>query len=187
MIAYLNGKVLKKGAKNIILDVQGVGYLVSMSSGRLEKIEEEAPLALFIHTNVREDDISLFGFVTQEEWEFFKLLLSVSGVGPRTALEVLNAPLANAKQAILKRESAFFLKISGIGRKTSERICIDLEGKIKELSLPEEADENAMHEDVVNALIALGYKRNQVTESLKSVPAEITDEEQIIKHFLKHI
>lgn len=187
MISYLKGSVLKKGAKSIILDVQNVGYLVNMPSSQLEKIEEQQELELFIHTNVREDDISLYGFCTQEQWEFFRLLLGVSGIGPRSALEIINVPLAHSKQAIAQRDSAFFIRLPGIGRKTAERLCIDLEGKIKELVLTGEYPAESHHDDVVTALMALGYKRHQVTEGLKKIPNQIKDEEEIIKLFLKGI
>lgn len=187
MFAYLSGKILNKQERSLVLDVQGVGYLVYSTRGLLEKINEGEELKLYIHTNVREDDISLYGFRAQDEWAFFRLLLSVSGIGPKSALEILNAPMARVKQAIAKRDAAFLTGIQGIGRKTAERIIVDLQGKVKEQILEgdEAVDDVKTNEDVVQALISLGYTRQHVLNGLKKIPAEVEGEEAIIKYFLR--
>ena len=189
MISSLNGKVKSKQEKNIVVNVNGVGYLVSVPRPVLEKIEEGQSIELSIHTNVREDDISLYGFLTKEEWRFFRLLLTVSGVGPKSALEILSMPLARVQQAIAKKDVAALTRIPGIGKKTAERIIVDLQGKVKEQLMEEEAlpDEKTANEDIVQALVSLGYHRHQVLSGLKKVPTEIADEKTIIKYFLQNI
>lgn len=188
MIASLNGNIASKQEKNIVVDVGGVGYLVAVPRTLLEKVTEGQEVQLSIHTHVREDDISLYGFLTQEEWQFFRLLLTVSGVGPKSALEILNAPLSKIKQAIAKKDTAALTLINGIGKKTAERIIVDLQGKIKEQIMEEEAQspEKNTSEDIVQALISLGYHRHQVLTGLKKVPTELSDEESIIKYFLQN-
>jgi Holliday junction DNA helicase RuvA len=171
-----------------VLDVNNVGYLVSAPRGFLEKKTLGEEIDLHIHTHVREDAISLYGFSTQEEWQLFELLLTVSGVGPRSALEILNAPLTRVRHAIAKKDSAFLTQIPGIGKKTAERIIIDLEGKIKEELLVEETGNASLdrREDLIAALISLGYSRQQVTSGLKKIPQEIENEEAVIKYFLQN-
>lgn len=189
MIAYLSGKIITKHEKNIVINVNGVGYLVNTTKGLLESVSEGQDITLYIHTNVREDDISLYGFKTQDEWKFFKLLLTVSGIGPKSALEILNAPISKVRQAIAKKDAVFLTQIQGIGRKTAERIIVDLQGKIKEEIIEETAEPGALErsEEIVQALVSLGYHRHQVVQGLKKIPAEVQGEESVIKYFLQNI
>lgn len=187
MIASLTGKVTSKQERTLILDVGGVGYLVHTPRGLLEKTQLEHNLSLCVYTNVREDDISLYGFETLEEWSFFRLLLTVSGVGPKSALEILNAPLPRVKNAIAKKDTGFLTNIPGIGKKTAERIIVDLQGKVQESLLEDFTEESAsISEDIVQALVELGYSRHHVIDGLKKIPADIEGEEAVIKYFLQH-
>ena len=190
MFAHLKGKIHLKQEKNIILSVNDVGYLVTLTRGLLDSISEGCEISLFIYTNVREDDISLYGFKTKEEWQFFKLLLTVSGIGPKSAMEICNAPLAHVRQAIAKRDAVYLTQIQGIGKKTAERIIVDLQGKIKEEVLEEEAIASGhanASDEIVQALVALGYHRQQVVQGLKKIPEAVEGEEAIIKYFLQNI
>lgn len=189
MIAHLSGKIRSKGERNLVLDVNGVGYFVKVTRGLLENKTEGSEMELHIHTHVREDDISLFGFPSREEWQLFELLLTVSGVGPKSALEILNAPLSRVRHAIAKKDSAFLTQIPGIGKKTAERILIDLEGKIKEELMMEETGSASLdrREDLIAALVSLGYSRQQVTSGLKKIPQEIESDEAVIKYFLQNV
>lgn len=189
MIASLSGNIASKQEKNLVVNVNGVGYLVAVPRTLLEKVIEGQEVTLSIHTHVREDDISLYGFLTQEEWQFFRLLLTVSGVGPKSALEILSAPLSKIKQAIAKKDIAALTLINGIGKKTAERILVDLQGKVKEQIMEEDAlsDGKASNEDIIQALVSLGYHRQQVLSGLKKVPTEIADEKAIITYFLQNI
>lgn len=190
MIAYLAGNVIAKQDRSLVLDVRGVGYLVHVTRGLAEKVQESQELKLYTHTNVREDDLSLFGFALPAEWQFFKLLLTVSGIGPKSALEILNAPISKIRQAIAKKDVVTLTNIPGIGKKTAERICVDLQGKVKSELLEENSlveDSHEEREDIVQALVSLGYHRQQVLQGLKKIPTEIAGEEAIIKYFLQNI
>lgn len=186
MIAYLSGTVISKQDRTIILNVSGTGYLIYVPRDLKEKTAEGDKLELYIHTNVREDDISLYGFGSKDEWQFFKLLLTVSGVGPKSALEILTMPMPRVKTAIAKKDSALLSTIPGIGKKTSERIIVDLQGKVKE-ELLEDQIETPVREDIMQALISLGYNRAQVAQGLKKIPQELEREEEIIKYFLQNV
>ncbi len=190
MIAYLSGTVVSKQDRTLVLNVQGTGYLVYIPRGILETININEKIELYIHTNVREDDISLYGFRNEEQWKFFKLLLTVSGIGPKSALEILNLPMQHVRQAIAKKDAAALSQIPGIGKKTAQRIIVDLQGKIKEEIMIEGEEVTAAHtqsEDIIQALTSLGYPRNQVVQGLKKIPAKIEEEEAIIKYFLQNI
>lgn len=190
MIGYLKGTLLSKREKTILLDVAHVGYEVHAPRGLIEKLTLGTEYAFYIHTNVREDDLSLFGLPTEREMTIFKMLISVSGIGPRTGLEMLNAPLENLQNAIAHKDLAYLTKLPGIGKKTAERICVDLSTKIMEVG---EASLNykkmTVHEtndELIHALTTLGYKRTHVIQGLKRIPADITEEEAVIKYFLQY-
>ena len=189
MIAYLSGTILSKQERTLVLMVNGTGYLVYVTKGTLEKSTIGTALDLYIHTNVREDDLSLFGFESEQAWSFFRLLLTVSGVGPKSALEILNAPISKIQTAIAKKDVPILTQINGIGRKTAERIIVDLQGKMKEVELEEATDGQTKpkQDDIVEALISLGYHRHQVLQGLKKIPEEVSGEEAIIKYFLQNI
>ncbi|MBI4994056.1 Holliday junction branch migration protein RuvA [Candidatus Peregrinibacteria bacterium] len=189
MIAFLSGIVISKQDRTIILNVSGTGYLIYVTRNLLEKIHPATrgeKLELYIHTNVREDDISLYGFSNKDEWQFFKLLLTVSGVGPKSALEILNMPMPRVKTAIAKKDAVFLSTIPGIGKKTSERIIVDLQGKVKE-ELFEEQSSVPVREDIVQALISLGYSRAHVVQNLKKIPPSLNSDEEIIKYLLQNV
>jgi holliday junction DNA helicase RuvA len=193
MIGYLNGKILKKMKNGLILDTGGVGYLVHVTSPFLEKINEKDPLELFIHTKVREDDISLFGFETTGELDFFLLLLGVNGIGPKLALEILSQNPEKVKTAILTGDLPYLTKIPGIGKKTAERIVVELKSKITvaELDLSRTHSsletEKAVSEDAINALAGLGYQRYEIMRVLKDMPENIKIVEDMVTYFLRNV
>lgn len=187
MIAYLTGTIQKKLKTAIILNVGEVGYLVSITQTFMAEHEVDENAELYIHTAVREDDISLYGFATFDELETFKLLISVSGVGPKSGLEILNNPLSSIKYAISKGDSGLLVKTKGIGKKTAERIVIDLKEKISATDKPENYETpSEINEDAVGALINLGYRKHQIVQKLKKMPSDITEPEDIIKYFLQN-
>lgn len=187
MIGYLEGTIQKKIDNNIIIKCNGVGYLVYVSKILSSEIEENDQISLYIHTAVSEDDIRLFGFLEIEGLKMFKLLISVSGVGPKTALEVMNNPLPSLKYAISSGDSSLLVKTKGIGKKTAERIMIDLKGRIVVTEKPGEYEiYNDIDEDAVAALANLGYRRQQVLSKLRNMPKEINKTEDIIRYFLQN-
>ena len=164
MIAFLNGTVLEKRSDAAVLEVQGVGYLVHFSLQSLGKLPPEGNRAqVRCYTHVREDALQLFGFVSAEEEELFHLLISVSGVGPRLAQNVLSGmPATELATAISHNEIARLTKINGVGKKTAERLVVELKDKIKTSGLagarssqppPVGADQA-----LLSALVNLGYR-----------------------------
>lgn len=189
MIASLSGTVKSKQEKTIILEVNSVGYLVHAPAGTVEKINNGDSLEFLIHTKVREDDISLFGFETEKELELFKLLIAINGIGPKLALEIMSANTDKIKSAIINSDIAFLNSIPGIGKKTAERIIIELKNKIS-IDSYEHLHSNLSantDEDIITALTGLGYQKNEITRTLKKMPEEITAEEDIIKYFLQNV
>ena len=131
MIGYLTGKIISSKPTQIILDVSGVGYLVNISISTFEKISDKDIVSLFIHTSVKEDSITLFGFFTQSEKEMFELLISISGIGPKVSLGILSGiSVDDLKDAIANGNVSRLIAIPGIGRKTAERVVLELRNKV---------------------------------------------------------
>ncbi len=180
MIALLTGRIAHKSPDHIILDVQGVGYRVHIPFSTYYELPEEGGTAsLHIHTSVREDAILLYGFRTMLEKTFFQLLIAVSGVGPKLARDILSnihpGPLA---QALVQGDLGKLSTIPGIGKKTAERLVLELKDKVGKLdlsSLPaaeaREIPADDVAEDVISALINLGYKEQQVRKALAGLDA----------------
>ncbi len=179
MIGYLKGKIIEERRNEIWLDVSGVGYRVRVA-GKLKveslKLEE---IELFIHTAVREDAITLYGFTTIEELELFEMLIEVSGVGPKTAMEIVGvADGAEIVTAIQNADVNFFSRIKGIGKKSAQRIIIDLKNKIgslKEVDLTSEDEEEA----VFMALKQFGFKSGDIQSALKQIDRSKSEQEQV--------
>jgi Holliday junction DNA helicase RuvA len=165
MIARLAGVLLEKRADSAIVDVSGVGYLVHLSLQSLAKLPAEgAPAQLRTYTHVREDALQLFGFAAPDEEELFHMLIAVSGVGPRLALNILSGmPAAELANAILHGELARLTKISGVGKKTAERLVVELKDKLKTSPLSGARPAGAAarvgpDQALLSALLNLGYR-----------------------------
>lgn len=173
MIGSLKGKVTFRTDKFLIVEAGGVGYKVSISPDALSKITGTEPeVFLWIHTHVREDILNLYGFLNHEELEFFEMLINVSGIGPKGAIAILGiASIDTLRKAISTGDTAYLTKISGIGRKTAEKIVIELREKIGEdktgTSLQGELD-------VMEALKSLGYSQTEARDALKKVTPDAT-------------
>jgi len=191
LIAYLSGIVQKKLEKAIILNAGSVGYLVHIIPASLEKSLEGAPAEFFIHTKVREDDISLYGFETYQELLFFQTVLNVNGIGPKLALEILSHNPMKVKTAILKGDVASLSKIPGIGKKTAERIIVELKSKVDmvdiDLDRTQQPLDGEVNDEAVEALIGLGYQRYEVLKTLKNIPDTVKSTEEIITYFLRNV
>jgi Holliday junction DNA helicase RuvA len=177
MIAALRGTVQEKSLEEAIIDVGGVGYRVSFSTLTLGRLPAEGqPVQVRVRTVVREDAFELFGFLSRTEEELFLLLNTVSHVGPRLALAVLSGMEANELVAALgKGEVARLTKIHGVGKKTAERLVLELREKVKTLHLEQVASQmkpelpvSSHLEDLVSALINLGYKQPQAEKAAES-------------------
>ena len=171
MIGSIRGKITHKTDKFLIIETGGVGYKINVSPETLTKAREGSEMALFIHTHVREDALDLYGFDTLKELEFFEMLINVSGIGPRSALSILGTGVATLRKAVATGDTAYLTKISGIGKKTAERIVIDLRDKIASED-SEKAGSSLQGElDALEALKSLGYSQNEAREALKKSTA----------------
>jgi holliday junction DNA helicase RuvA len=173
MIGYLKGILGEKKPNSLILDVNGVGYLVNIPvSTFLELPEEGSSLALFIYTHVREEALALFGFRTMREKVLFEKLISVSGIGPKVAISFLSGMSADELiPAIQNQDIGKLSTIPGVGRKTAERVSLELREKIPQL-LSESAhapEEKPMREDLISALVNLGYQQGLAERTVKHV------------------
>ena len=189
MIGHLEGTVKAVRKNYLILATDYVGYKVFVAPQLSLTSEPGKKLSLFIHTHVREDQISLFGFTTLPELEFFELLLTVSGVGPKLAVSVMSlSDLNMIKSGILNEDPNVFTKVSGIGRKTAERLIIELKDKItdefggKEEGLREISKAQA---DVLDVLLALGYSRSEARDALAGLPKNLGSSEEKIREALR--
>lgn len=186
MIAYISGLIIDKSEKHLIVMTQGLGYKVQVTTETLARTSEDEKIQLYIHTSVREDDISLYGFGKKEELDFFEKLISVSGIGPKMGLDILSSPMHITKQAILNSDASMLTRIKGLGKKTAERLILELKNKITpDFSSDISSGGAAYNEEAVEALVNLGYEKFQVIKILSAMPATITETEQVIKHFLK--
>lgn len=195
MIALLTGTIAYKSLEHVILDVGGVGYRVVVPLSTFYEIPDTGTTTLHIHTHVKEDAIALYGFLTPREKEMFILLLAVSGVGPKLAVNILsNIPAADLSDALLNQDVKRLSAIPGIGKKTAERLSLELKDKIARMTtegtrpIPRQIDDTggARLDDVLSALVNLGYKENQarkVLDSLEIPPG--THLEEILKGALK--
>jgi Holliday junction DNA helicase RuvA len=185
MIGYINGLLIDKEEKTILLLAQNIGYRIFVTIDLIASTKIDQKLQLYIHTNVREDDLSLYGFPEKEELKFFKQLISVSGIGPKMALDILSTPTHLTKQAIVSGDTAMLTKIKGLGKKTAERLILELKNKVDALASNPGTTQATYNDEAVEALVGLGYEKFQVIKTLATMPAEIIETEAIIKHFLK--
>lgn len=186
MIGTLKGSPVLSAEKYLIVDVAGVGYKVFGTPEMLRASKDMDEVLLFTYLVVREDTLDLYGFETILEKDFFELLLSVSGIGPRSALSILSvAPVDTLQQAIGSGDTTYLTKVSGIGKKIAEKVVIELRDKLS-LFANEATNLGLRAEsDVIEALKALGYSQNEAREALQRVSSEITDINTKIKEALK--
>lgn len=187
MIAQLEGKIAGIKGNSIILMVGGVGYLVALSAYTLGKLAGKDQVLLHIHTHVREDQFALFGFLSEEERTMFELLISISGIGPKVALSILSiADPRTICTAIVNKDPSILTRVSGVGKKTAERVIIELENKVDSIGIDDQATALA-GQDAIEALVSLGYSVTEAREALKLVPADITDVSTRIRQALKNL
>ena len=181
MIAYLRGTVKFLDKDFCILDVNGVGYKVFLD----DSLQLDTPAELFIHTSVREDAINLFGFKERTTLEFFELLLNVSGIGAKTALSIVSKISVNDFAALVAAQDIKALaRLPNIGKKSAERICLELKDKIFVNSQP--AQIQSFAQEASEALEALGYTASEISQAFKEAPPN-SSTEQLIKFALKNL
>lgn len=189
MISLLEGKVELKGEKFAVVSVSGVGYKVFAGLETLQKIPEKGGnVKVWTHQHVREDALELYGFLHFAELEFFEALLSVPGIGPKGGLGVLNiAPVDTLKKAIASGDTSYLTRVSGIGRKTAEKIVLELKEKMSGRGVTVEAPELKEEADALEALVSLGYSQKEAREALAQVPSDTTSVEKRVKEVLKKL
>jgi Holliday junction DNA helicase RuvA len=176
MIGRLTGNLAEKSPPQVLLDVKGVGYEVDVpmsSFYNLPALGER--VTLLTHFIVREDAQLLFGFLTHDERNTFRQLIKISGVGPRMALSILSGlSVAELAQAITQQQAGRLVKVPGIGKKTAERLLLELKGKLgADLGAPGASINSDAQADIVQALIALGYNEKEAAAALKTLPADV--------------
>ena len=193
MIAYLKGELVVKSEEYIIIEVQGIGYKVFMSKKSIDELQENRQVRVYTYLKVREDDISLFGFNTNEELHMFELLISVGGIGAKSAITILsNITPSRFALAVITNEVNTLKKLPGIGPKTAQRIILELKDKIKteaigaETSeLEKEENKQEEFEEVIQALQVLGYRRYEINKILPKIKSESLEER--IKEALQYL
>ncbi|HPO05499.1 MAG TPA: Holliday junction branch migration protein RuvA [Candidatus Gracilibacteria bacterium] len=184
MFAYLKGRVQHKNNSQIIVNVGGVGYLVAVPISLWVKSEVDQDCEIYVFTAVRENEISLYGFNNWEEREFFILLNSVSGIGPKSALEFFNFPIEQIKNAIANSDHSFLSQVKGIGKKTAERIVVELKNKIGELVMSQDYQQASLAQsEACDALENLGFDKREILGFLKNCE-ENASTEDLIRQFL---
>lgn len=189
MIARLRGTVLEKDTDGLVVDIGGVGYAVVVSASDYGSAIVSEEIRLHIHEHIREDAHDLYGFTTLPSKRFFQQLLSISGVGPKVALGILSAAsLPQLQQAIASGDADVFKGVAGVGKKTAERIMVELKGKVEAIGLAGQVSTPASGGDpAYQALLGLGYTATQAAEAVAQIPAEITDEQARVKAALKQV
>jgi Holliday junction DNA helicase RuvA len=190
MISMLRGKVIETATRSIVLDVNGVGYKVSVTDDALHSLNQSLKTGkdttLWTHMAVREDAQDLYGFTSKKERDFFELLISISGIGPKSALNILSLVASDTlASAIRTGSTAHLVKVSGIGRKTAEKIVLELKDKLGGFEGHETTAEMSSDADAIEALKALGYDANDAREALKKVGKDVSDTGAKVKAALK--
>jgi Holliday junction DNA helicase RuvA len=174
MIAQLRGSVVRKGPGEVVLEVGGVGYLVAIPLSTFYRLGEVGSQAsLLTYTHVREDTLALFGFLSGEEQQLFELLIGVAGVGPKLALNILSGIEApELVQALRQADLARLTRIPGVGKKTAERLVVELKDKAQKLEVgavaaPSAGPASTLKDDLVSALVHLGYSRPEAEKGVE--------------------
>ena len=186
MIGSLRGTLISKTSPDIVVEVAGVGYQVSVPSGILSELPAEGQeVFLYVHTHVREDALQLYGFATGEQKKIFNTLLGISGIGPKVALNIISGISYNDfLHAVDTEDTAVLSMIPGLGKKTAHRIILELRGKLPR----EERARDRVFEDTLSALVNLGYRKTAALESLEKVRKEgYNDIESLLKESLKYL
>ena len=193
MISFLVGIIEEKLEGSVCLDVNGVGYSLFVSNNTLASLPEEGEtVKVYTYMAVREDDVSLFGFSSKEEKQWFLKFFQVSGIGPKMALSILSGlPISQLINAIIRQDLHSLSSIKGLGKKTAERLCLELKDKISPLGVvsEEEAKEFEYDEDAltlaVETLVSLGVNKNQAYQLAKSNATATSTAEEIISKSLR--
>ncbi len=194
MIHSLTGTVRRLSIPQLAIDVQGVGYLVTVPHPLWDTLFDGAKATVVTHTYVREDRLDLFGFESDNERLFFLDLINISGIGPKTALEICSIPRSMLMSAVMNGEADQLNKIKGVGKKTAEKLLVDLKAlfekypdRFTKAGDKTDAKSPAYDRDAIEALVALGYDQATVIKALKKVPEKITRTEDRVTAVLRSL
>ena len=179
----LRGEVIEKTTSLFILDVRGVGYEVKAHLRLLSELTVGDEPSIYIHEHIREDAHDLYGFATRDELEVFEILISINGIGPKVGLAMCgSATPVELRQRVMTGDAGWFASLPGIGKKTAQKIILELKGQLVEVDSASEEDV-----ELIEALKGLGYKSAQAKEVAKSIPAEITDPSERVREALRFL
>lgn len=194
MIAFVEGQLEEKNPAYVVINCSGVGYMLQISLNTYSNIPDKGPVKLFTHQVIREDAHLLFGFADQDERELFRLLISVSGVGPNTARMILSSMLpVEIKGAIVNNNASMLQSIKGIGAKSAQRIVVDLRDKLEKEGFFKDENlvfsNNTKHEEALSALVMLGFTKSSAQKAIAAIlkkrqGVSLTTEE-LVKEALK--
>ncbi|MEY3682723.1 MAG: hypothetical protein RLZZ289_1257 [Bacteroidota bacterium] len=189
MISRLNGRLIEKNPTDLLIECSGIGYEVKISLNTFSVLSDQEAVVLHTKLIIREDAHTLYGFATKEEREMFTHLISVSGIGPNTAIIMLSSMTPDEiAQAILTEDVARIQKVKGIGLKTAQRVIIDLKGKVSKMELGTEnifSSNNRNRFDALNALVSLGFDKKSAEKVLDKTDTGTQTVEELIKEALR--
>lgn len=192
MIGSLRGQIVEKGPNWLIIEVSGIGYRVKASPAVLSSLSDQSDdratgrqgdsAFLYVHHHVREDAEELFGFLSLNDQQLFEKLLTISGVGPKVAMTIMSVGSAEqVKKAIMSGDLATMTSVPGVGKKTAQKIILELKGQL----VDDESEESTGDGEIVAALVGLGYVASQAKDVLKHVPASVTDTAERLREALR--
>ncbi|MEX2013929.1 MAG: Holliday junction branch migration protein RuvA [Parcubacteria group bacterium] len=185
MIGTLSGTVRHKDLNTLVIDVSGVGYKVLVPTATVLEVTPSSSIFLWTHLVVRETSLELFGFSDKETLDTFELLITISGIGPKSALSILNvASPSMLRQAVASEDTTYLTRVSGIGKKNAEKIVLELKNKLKITTEDRSVDMRSLG-DALEALVSLGYNERDSREALKRVPKETEGTSERVKAALK--
>lgn len=189
MIATLHGKIQARTDDSLIVNVGGVGFRVRVPTGTLANLGAVgSEVQLFTHLHVREDELSLYGFATEDELRLFETLLTVSGIGPKVGMGILSsAPADTLRIAIAQGNLDVLTALPGIGKKTAQRLVLELKGKVDVSGLGEVSELTPVDKDVMDALINLGYSAAEAARAARSVPSNVKTIEERVRIALQYL
>ncbi len=185
MIACLSGTVRHKDLHYLVVDISGVGYKVLVTTETALDVTPSSPIFLWTHLVVRETSLELFGFLDKETLNVFELLITIPGIGPKSALSILNvATPSTLRQAVASEDTTYLTRVSGIGKKNAEKIVLELKDKLK-ITKEDRGLDMRSEGDALEALVSLGYNERDAREALKRVPKETEGASERVKAALK--
>ncbi len=192
MIGFISGTIQSKNNDEVVVMTNGgVGYLILTTPEIVARLRKDQTVSLYIYTRVTDSDMSLYGFQEKQQKDFFELLLSVSGVGPKSAMNILSiGSLQKTKDAIARGDVQYLTAVQGMGKKTSERLIVELKNKVDSLAQPKEQTSEEIGtilSEVIDALVGFGYSKEEAKAAVTNVDTKDKSTEVVLKEVLKEM